>query len=380
MESVYKRCSCCVMDTTDAEIQFDENGLCQRCVEYKRGILPWWNKGVGHEKELQRIVADIKKSGEGKPYDCILGLSGGFDSTYMLHFAVKELGLRPFVFHVNAGWNYPLAEDNIRRIVDKLGVDLHIEEVDWEELRQFQLAFFRSGLASLDIPQDHAFVSILDKFAKKLGIKYILNGGNISTEVFVNPNSWFKNCGAGTDMRFIRDILRRHCDIELKNYPFTNVIRRKIVFPYIYGIKTIKLLNYTPYIKRDAEQLLIDEYGYVPYKQKHFEDILTKFIEGYWLPKRFGFDVRLPQLSSLVVTGQMTRDEALQQLSQPPLTEEEGKELFSLVAKRLEISEAELQSYMDMPFPTYQYKNSNWMYSIGGKAMFALGLDRLIRK
>ena len=180
MEREYQRCNCCVMDTTDSDIQFDENGICQRCIEYKRGILPWWNKGVGHEKELQRIVAEIKKSGEGKPYDCILGLSGGLDSSYMLHLAITRWGLRPFVFHVDAGWNLPVAESNIRKICDKLGVELHIEKMDFEDMRQMQLAFFQTGHAGLDAPQDHAFIAQVDRFSERLGVKYILNGYNIA--------------------------------------------------------------------------------------------------------------------------------------------------------------------------------------------------------
>lgn len=377
----YQVCNHCVMDTTDEYILFDENGVCERCNEFPKGILPWWNYGKGHEIELAKIVSDIKKKGKGKEYDCILGLSGGFDSSYMLHFAVRELGLRPFVFHIDAGWNLPIAEDNIHNICNKLGVKLHIEKIDEEEMRHFQLAAFRTGLGGvLDVPQDHAFVSVLDKYARKLKIKYILNGGNISTEVVVNPRSWSKGCGAGTDMRFINDVLKHHCDIKLKKYPFTNVLMRKIIMPYFYGIKNLKLLNYVPYIKKEAEALLVKEYDFIPYGQKHFEDILTKFIEGYWLPTRFGFDIRRAQLSSLITTGQMTREEALRILEKPPLAEEEVKKIFSIVAQKLKITEEELMYLHDMPIPTYQYKNSRWMYNIGGKIMYRLGLDRLIRR
>ena len=179
MSKDYQVCKCCVMDTTDKNISFDEHGICDRCNEYEQRILPWWNYGIGHEAELKRILDEVKRSGKGKDYDCILGLSGGIDSSYMLHLAVKVWGLRPFVFHADAGWNLPMAEENIRKICNKLGVKLHIEKIDFEEMRQMQLAFFKTGHAGLDAPQDHAFIAQVDKFSEKLGVKYILNGYNI---------------------------------------------------------------------------------------------------------------------------------------------------------------------------------------------------------
>lgn len=373
-------CNKCVMDTSDINIIFDENGVCERCNEYEKSILPRWNYGKGHDEELHRIVSEIKKAGEGKKYDCILGLSGGFDSTYMLHYAVKELGLRPFVYHVDAGWDLPLAVENIHRICDKLGVELHIETMDWEEMRQMQIAFFRTGLPCLDVPQDCAFIAMVDKFAKEIGTKYILSGGNTSTEVVVNPKSWDENGGSASDSRFVKDVLRRHCDIKIKNYTFTNVIKRKFWYPYVLGIKTLRLLDYTTYIRKDAEELLIKEYGYVPYGQKHFEDLLTKFLEGYWLPTRFGYDIRKAQLSSLVLTKQMTREEALNILSCPPLTDEESKELFALVANKLEISEELLMEWHNLPRNTTKYKNSKWLYKLGEKMFLLFGKDKLIRK
>lgn len=183
-------CTNCVMDTSDLNIKFDEKGICERCNQYYTQILLSWNKGEGHSEELQKTVTQIKNEGNSKPYNCILGFSGGFDSSYLLHFTIKELGLRPLVFHVNAGWNTQFGEENIKKMVNKLGVDLKIETINWQEVRNMKLAFFKSGVPHLDIPQDHAFVAVLDEYAKKYNIKYILNGGNISTEVVVNPNSW----------------------------------------------------------------------------------------------------------------------------------------------------------------------------------------------
>ena len=183
------------MDTSDDDITFDENGVCMRCNEYKERILPEWNYGKGHDEELRSLIKQIKESGKGKKYDCILGLSGGLDSSYMLHMAVKEWGLRPFVFHIDAGWNLPIAEENIKRMVEKLNVELHVEKMNWDEMREMQLAWFKTGLEMLDAPQDHAFIALIDKFSRKLGVKYILNGYNICTEVIADPVSWTKGSG-----------------------------------------------------------------------------------------------------------------------------------------------------------------------------------------
>ncbi len=349
MQTDLKICKNCVMDTSDRTLTFDENGVCPRCNEYEQRIVKWWNHGKGHEEELNKVLAEVKKSGEGKEYDCILGLSGGLDSSYMLHLAVKEWGLRPFVFHVDAGWNLPVAELNVRRLCDGLGVELHIEKMDFEEMRQMQLAFFKTGHAGLDAPQDHAFIAQVDKFSEKLGVKYILNGYNICTEIVANPASWNEGAGPTADKTYIKDVMRKHGGFKTKNYIYTTGFRHKFWLPYVKGVKTLTLLNYVPFTKRSMIDTLVNEYGYEPYKQKHFEDLLTKFIEGWWLPTRFGYDIRKAQLSSLVVTGQMTRDEALAILSEPPLTEEESKELFAQVAEKLQISEDELMRYHQLP-------------------------------
>ena len=378
-EKKYQICTCCVMDTSDPDISFDENGVCNRCNEFKTRILPDWNYGNGHEKELANLIDDIKKKGKGKEYDCILGLSGGLDSTYMLHLAVKEWGLRPFVFHIDAGWNLPVAEENIKRVVNKLGLKLHIEKMDWNEMKEMQLAWFRTGLENLDAPQDHAFIALIDKFSKKLGVKYILNGYNISTEVVADPASWGDGYQTG-DHIFMKDVVKKYSRIPIKNYTYTTGFRHKFVNPYIKHIKTIKPLNLVPVTKQQMIDVLGKEYGYVPYGQKHFEDLITKFLEGYWVPTKFGHDIRRAQLSSLVVTGQMTRDEALKILEQPPLTEKESKELFKEVAKRLEISEDELTEFYNLPKCTVKFKNQNKLYNFGIRLFEVLGIEKRIRK
>ena len=371
----YQICKCCVMDTSDADIVFDSNGVCMRCNEYKNRILPQW-----HEEELNTLLAEIKRKGQGKQYDCILGLSGGLDSSYMLHLAVKEWGLRPFVFHIDAGWNLPVAEENIKRLTEKLGVELHVEKMNWDEMREMQLAWFRTGLEMLDAPQDHAFIALIDKYSRELGVKYILNGYNISTEIIADPESWEKGSGPTGDGTFMRDVIKKYCSIPIKNYTFTNGFKHKFWIPYVLGVKTIKPLNLVPITKEKMIQTLSEEYGYVPYGQKHFEDLLTKFLEGWWTPTRFGHDIRRAQLSSLVVTGQMTREEALEILSKPPITEDESKALFTGVAKRLEISEEELMALHDMPECTDKFKSQEKIYALGIKLYEILGIEKRIRK
>ncbi len=380
IQKKYQICKCCVMDTSDADIVFDDNGVCMRCNEYKNRILPQWNYGEGHEKELNTLLTEIKRKGQGKQYDCILGLSGGLDSSYMLHLAVKEWGLRPFVFHIDAGWNLPVAEENIKRLTEKLGVELHVEKMNWDEMREMQLAWFRTGLEMLDAPQDHAFIALIDKYSRELGVKYILNGYNISTEIIADPESWEKGSGPTGDGTFMKDVIKKYCSIPIKNYTFTNGFKHKFWIPYVLGVKTIKPLNLVPITKEKMIQTLSEEYGYVPYGQKHFEDLLTKFLEGWWTPTRFGHDIRRAQLSSLVVTGQMTREEALEILGKPPVTEDEGKTLFTEVAKRLEISEEELMALHDMTECTDKFKSQEKIYALGIKLYEILGIEKRIRK
>lgn len=380
----YKICPCCVMDTkADPSMVIEANGRCERCNMYESTVAASWNHGRGHDKELRNLLTKIKKEGKGKRYDCLIGLSGGFDSTYVLHMAIKEWGLRPLVFHVDSGFDLPLGVQNIRAICDKLGVDLKIAQIDQEDMRNFQLAMFRTGMACLDIPQDHAFVQMVEQFAVDNDIKYILNGENISTEAFTNPAHWGTVYGGGaTDPVFLNDVIKKHSPSPLKNYKFTNTYRRKLWLPYVKGIKVVKPLNLIPYEYEAIKKILFEEYGYISYPQKHFESLITKFVEGWWYPKRFGYDVRNHQLSSLVVTGQMSRDEALKRLSKPPVTEEEAKDMFKQVARFLRISEEELQGYFDMPLGKYEdYKHgSSWFINLCVKIMFLLGKEKRVRK
>jgi N-acetyl sugar amidotransferase len=345
------------MDTTNPELFFDEKGVCNRCNEFKNRILPTWNYGKGREDVLKNTIQKIKEVGKNNKYDCVIGLSGGFDSSYMLHMAVKEWGLRPLVIHIDSCWDLPVATSNINKIIKKLGVQLMIEKINWEQMRDFQLALFKSGISSLDIPQDVAFITLVNQYAEKYRIKYLLNGGNMSTEVVTNPKSW---CYGANDMVFVNDILKKYGTIDMRGYPFLKSYFRKTL-DYFNPNKIIgfKPLDYIPYVQKDAADLLMKEYDFELYKQKHFESLLTKFLEGYWYLKRFNADIRKAQFSSLILTGQLSREDALKKLENDSLDEQEVKELFTQVAGKLEITEEELQSYFEMPLKGYDdYKNN----------------------
>lgn len=369
----FQVCTVCVMDTTDSQISFDANGVCDHCNTFQRKTLPAWHTDERGEAELGRMVDRIRAAGKGHDFDCIIGMSGGIDSSYLTYVAKEKLGLRPLVFHVDAGWNSQIAVNNIERMVDGLGLDLFTEVIDWEEMKDLQLAFFKSGVPHIDTPQDHAFFATMYKFATLHGVKNILTGANLSTECIRNPIEWMYY---QSDSIQLRDIHRKFGSRPLRTYPVTSILWHKIWLPYVRGIKVLRPLNHTPYIKEDAKQLLADRFGWQPYPQKHFESRFTKFYESYWLPKRFGYDVRKVQYSSLIVTGQMTRDEALELLKAPSWDEATIGEEIEFVANKLGISIEELNSYMDMPKKTYRdYRSQRQIYAAGGRIMRALGME-----
>jgi N-acetyl sugar amidotransferase len=366
------------MDTSDTKILFDENGICDHCNDFYQNVKPNWFPNEKGEAELNKIVDKIKKEGIGKDFDCILGMSGGVDSSYLLHIAVNKFGLRPLVFHVDGGWNTDLAVSNIQVMIEKLGLDLYTEVINWEEMKDFQLAFFKSGVPHIDLPQDHAFVATLYKFADKYNIKYILNGGNISTECVRNPMDFLYY---GTDMSQIRDIRRKFCTNKLETYSFSSVLRHKFYLRYIKGVKVVKPLNYIPYVKDNALKILEETYGWTPYPQKHFESRFTKFYEGYWLPERFGFDTRRVQYSSLILTGQLTRNEALKKLKKTGYDPEVIEEDFKYIATKLGISPAELRSYFTMPKKFYwDYNNQVSLFKFGAKFLKFIGVEKSIKR
>ena len=367
-------CNNCVMDTTDSKIVFDDNGVCDHCNTYYTDILPHWNTDEEGDRKLTTIINQIKKEGQDKDFDCLMGMSGGIDSSYLLYVMKEKYGLRPLVFHVDAGWNSQIAVNNIQRLVDGLNLDLYTEVINWEEMKDLQLAFFKSGVPHIDVPQDHAFFATMYKFASKHKIKYILTGGNYSTECIRNPIEWMYY---QSDSIQLRDIHKKFGKKKLKDFPITNILWHKIYLPYIKKIKLIRPLDFVPYNKEESMQLLVDKFGYQKYPQKHFESRFTRFYESYWLTEKFGFDTRKVQYSSLILTGQMTREEALKKLKSPAYDAETIHQDFEYIATKLGITKEELQSYMDAPNRTYKdYRSQENIYKIGAKVMRILGLEK----
>lgn len=374
----YQVCTNCVMDTTDARITFDAQGVCDHCRGFEKHVRPNWHPNAEGERRFAAVVSKIKEDGRGREFDCILGMSGGLDSSYLLHRAVKDFGLRPLVFHVDGGWNTDIAVSNIQALIDGLDLDLYTEVINWNEMRDFQLAFFKSGVPHIDLPQDHAFVATLYNFADKHGIKYILNGGNISTECVRNPLEWLYY---GTDMRQIADIRKRFGMVPMRTYPFSSVLRHKVYLRYIRKLQVIKPLDWMDYTKEMARDTLSSLYGWKPYPQKHFESRFTRFYEGYWLPERFGYDTRRVQFSSLILTGQMNRADALAELAKPAYDPETIGHEFDYIAQKLGITSEELRGYFTMPRKSYaDYKNQRWMFDLGAKVLQAIGAEKAVKR
>ncbi|WP_445291976.1 N-acetyl sugar amidotransferase [Bdellovibrio sp. BCCA] len=342
------------MDTTDSNITFDEKGVCSHCSEFDSVTTKNWFPNAEGKKRLEAIVENIKKEGRGQEYDCIIGLSGGIDSSYMA-LKVKEWGLRPLVVHVDAGWNSEIAVGNIEKIVKHCNYDLHTHVIDWEDMRDLQLAYFRSAIANQDVPQDHAFFAALYHYATKNNIKYILSGGNIATEG-ISPKTWH---GSAMDAINLKAIHKAFGSRKLKSYPLISFFQYYFYYPFIKGMRTFRPLNYMPYDKNMAVEFLQKEIGWRPYGRKHGESIFTKFFQNYYLPTKFGFDKRKPHLSSLIVSGQMTREQALAELAKPLYDANELETDISYFCKKLRISREEFERCMQAPIHDYT-DFANW--------------------
>jgi N-acetyl sugar amidotransferase len=369
----YRICTNCVMDTTDPSIAFDDRGFCDHCTTFYKKILPNWHTDEKGQVALHKLLSRIRRTGVAKDFDCIIGVSGGSDSSYLTYLAKERFKLRPLVFHVDAGWNSQIAVNNIERLVDGLGLDLFTEVIDWNEMRDLQLAYFKAGVPNIDTPQDHAFFAMMYSFAERHKVKYILTGANYSTECIRNPLEWMYY---QSDSAQLRDIHRRFGARPLVSFPITNALRHKVYLRYFKGIRRVSPLNYVPYVKEDAMRFLQERFGWQPYPQKHFESRFTKFYEGYWLPKKFGYDTRRVQYSSLILTKQMTRDQALEKLRVPVYDEATIAQDFEYVATKLGISTRELQAYMDAPNKSYKHYNSqDAIYAVGARVMGLFGLE-----
>jgi N-acetyl sugar amidotransferase len=358
----YQMCVRTVMDTTDPEIWFDEHGVSSHALHYDRTMKRYVDAAQRGERagELAAVVEKIKKAGEGKPYDCVIGISGGVDSTYLILQAVK-LGLRPLAVHFDSGWNSELAVSNIENIVNRLGLDLVTDVADWREMKDLQLSFFKASVSNCDIPTDHAFPAVAFREAARYGIRYILSGHNFATESIL-PKSWGYNA---TDARHLKAIQRRFGTVKLTTYPIMGIFKRYLWYGYIRPVTTVHLLNYLPYLKADAKQAITDELGWRDYGGKHYESVFTRYFQGSYLPKKFGFDKRKAHLSSLIVSNQETREHAIDQLEHPDYTPELERQDHEFIAKKLGVSVPEFDAIIaEPPVDHLQYPNSKWAFDL----------------
>lgn len=363
------------MDTSDPGIRFDANGESDYCANFDANILPNWHTDQRGEDELMKVAEKIRAEGKGKDFDCIIGLSGGLDSSYTAYIAKEKMGLRPLLFHVDAGWNTDQAVGNVEKLVDGLGLELYTEVINWEEMKDLQVAFLKSQIPDQDLPQDVAFFSGLYKFARQHKLKYVLTGGNFSTECCREPEEW--GGYPGIDKTLMLDIHRRFGTRPLKSFPIVDILVYKLYYRYVLGMQVFKPLNLVPYIKKDAERLLQERFGWEPFQHKHHESRFTRFYEDYWMPRKFGYEKRRAHFSSLILTGQMTRDEALARIAKPEMDEHFSRQEFRYVAHKLDLSEDELQAIFEGQNKTYKdYANKKALIGLGANVMQKLGLEK----
>lgn len=339
----YQQCTVSVMDTiADPAIRFDEQGISNYYYEYQEAEKKYVFKGEAGETELKRIISAIKEAGKGKKYDCITGVSGGVDSTYLALMA-KKFGLRPLIVHFDNGWNSELAVKNIENIIGKLGFDLYTLVVDWAEFKDIQLAYLKASVVDIEAITDHAILGTLYKLAAENGIKYILSGSNIVTE-HVLPSNWIWNKG---DAKNIKSIHARYGKVPLKSYPFFSS-RDFLYYKKVKGIESISLLNFMPYNKTEVKKTIIDELEWRDYGGKHYESVFTRFYQGYILPVKFGIDKRKAHLSTLIFSGQITKEEALEELKLPIYDPMQLQTDLDFVLKKFNLSMEEFEALMNL--------------------------------
>lgn len=338
----YRRCRTCIMDTTDPEITFDESGKCVYCLRID-SYRSFWNP-EGDPKGLEHLIDRIKAAGRGKEYDAIMGLSGGVDSSYVAYLA-KQYGLRMLVIHVDTGWNSELAVKNIENIVSRLGFDLVTEVVDWEEMQDLQCAFLKSGVPNQDIPQDHAINAGFFRSAAKHGMRWSLSGSNIACEGIL-PASWGYDA---MDLRHIQDIHGRFGRCRLRHFPRMSFFEFGVRFQLLGRMNVARLLNFIPYSKSTAMVTLERELGWKYYGGKHYESRFTKWFQGWYLPTKWGYDKRLAHLSSIVATGQITRDEALAEFRMESLPTMEIEADQDYMVRKLGVTREEFDELMRVP-------------------------------
>jgi len=364
------------MDTSDSKIIFDSNGVCEYCNNFTSIIKPTWHTDQRGDAELEKLAESIKADRRSTDFDCIIGLSGGLDSSYVASVAVEKMGLKPLLVHVDAGWNTDQAVGNIEKLVDGLGLDLYTDVVNWEGVKRMQVAFLRAGIPDQDLVQDAAFFSGLYTFARKFKINHIITGSNYSTECCREPEEW--GGYLGIDTMLFNDIWKKYGDgLPNIDFPLVDILTYKIWYQRVCGMKMHHPLNHTPFIKKDAEEELSRKYGWEPFRHKHHESRFTRFYEDYWLPRRFGFEKRRAHFSSLIMTNQMTRVEAISRLKNPEMSELFLTQEFEFIASKLGLATVELQDIFKSPKTTYRdFNNKRELIVRGANLLRKLGLEK----
>jgi N-acetyl sugar amidotransferase len=365
-DRVHQICTYCIMDTSDPEITFDASGRCNHCRDFDRLLGTSWFPNEEGSRRLEAMIERVKAEGRGKLYDCVLGLSGGVDSSY-LALKAQEWGLRPLVVHVDGGWNSELAVQNIERIVKHCGYELHTHVVNWEDVRELQLSYLRAAVANQDVPQDHAFFAGLYHFATENNLRYVLNGGNVATEG-IFPNAWH---GSAMDAKNLRAIHKVHGAQPLTDYPLISFRQYYFWYPIVKRMTPLRPLNLMPYSKEQAVAEL-EQIGWRAYPRKHGESLFTKFFQNYYLPTKFGYDKRRPHLSSLIASGGVTRERAIELLNEPLYRDDELRRDRQYICRKLRISDSEFHDLMGRPIHHYtDFDNWNRQY---GRMKAAQGL------
>lgn len=352
----YRICERCVMDTSDSLIEFDKQGICNHCRQFAERASKEIPVGSEREERLEKFVSRIKHAGRRREYDCLIGVSGGVDST-VVAYHVKRLGLRSLALHLDNGWNSELAVDNIKKTLHRLNIDLQTHVIDWSEFRDVQLSFLKASVPNCEIPTDHAINALLINTALKMRIRYILHGGNLATEGIM-PKAWgYYNL----DLKHLRAIQKRFGSKRLSTLPQLS-LRRFVYAVTVRGIRYVPILNYLNYNKSEAKRLIREDLDWRDYGGKHYESIYTRFYQGYILPEKFGYDKRRAHLSSLICSGELSRQQALEEMEQERYPEDLLRQDRRFVLKKLGLSDVEFDNIMQQPVRKHEEYSSNQFF------------------
>jgi len=354
----YKQCIRCIMDTSDSGIFFDIDGMCNHCKRFDELLPVRVFNGEEAKIRLEKLVAKIKSAGRGRDYDCIIGISGGVDSTYVAYIT-KSLGLRPLAVHFDNGWNSELAVKNIQNTLDVLNIDLYTHVVDWESFKDLQFSFLKSSTPDGEVPTDHAISGLLFSEASKRGIKYIISGMNFATESISIP-SW---AYGHSDIKYISAVHKAFGTMTLKRYPSFS-FGKLFWWTFVKRIQIVSILNYMDYSKDEAMSILNNELGWIYYGGKHYESVYTRFYQGYVLPKKFGIDKRRAHLSDLILSKQISREQAIDLMNLPAYDEKLFIQDYGFVLKKFNLKEEEFEEIMNSPKRNFREFPNHFAYVV----------------